>query len=239
MVCYVFLVEIPRRVTPDDLPLIRKCRWFRRGCTWTVQELIAPTTVVFFSSRWKEIGTRDSLSRWIASLTGIDEGLFTHGQLYRYSIAQRMSWAAGRETTRIEDMAYCLLGIFGVNIPLMYGEGRMAFIRLQDQILRRSDDHSIFAWSARCYNDFTSAADSGNQHQQAITLTMNGMELLLMIGIMKAQAMEHVDKQVEHTVAFLNCYNKSGKRVAIPIERASTSESAPFCRVWPDGKPKL
>lgn len=62
------------------------------------------------------------------------------------SLAQRMSWAATRETTRIEDEAYSLLGIFDVNMPLIYGEGRKAFLRLQEEIVRRSRDQSIFAW---------------------------------------------------------------------------------------------
>ena len=62
------------------------------------------------------------------------------------SIAQRMSWASHRSTTRIEDEAYCLLGLFGINMPLIYGEGRRAFLRLQEEILQRSSDQSIFAW---------------------------------------------------------------------------------------------
>jgi hypothetical protein len=65
--------------------------------------------------------------------------------LEAYSIAERMSWAAGRETTRPEDRAYSLLGIFGINMPLLYGEGSRAFARLQEEIIRTSDDQSILA----------------------------------------------------------------------------------------------
>ena len=69
-------------------------------------------------------------------------------QLYDCSVAERMSWAASRRTTRVEDEAYCLLGLFGVSMPLIYGEGRMAFMRLQEEIIKRSTDQSIFAWNA-------------------------------------------------------------------------------------------
>jgi hypothetical protein len=57
-----------------------------------------------------------------------------------------MSWAARRQTTRVEDSAYCLLGLFEVNMPLLYGEGQKAFLRLQQEIIKQSDDQSIFAW---------------------------------------------------------------------------------------------
>jgi len=63
------------------------------------------------------------------------------------SIAQKMSWAAKRQTTRVEDIAYCLLGIFGVTMPLLYGEGSRAFLRLQEELINRFNDQTIFAWS--------------------------------------------------------------------------------------------
>jgi len=64
-----------------------------------------------------------------------------------YSVAQRMSWASGRLTTRTEDIAYCLLGIFDVNMPLLYGEGWKAFRRLQEEIVKHNNDATIFAWN--------------------------------------------------------------------------------------------
>ena len=63
------------------------------------------------------------------------------------SIARRMSWASYRATTRVEDIAYCLMGLFAVNMPLLYGEGERAFIRLQEEIMKRPDDQSLFAWT--------------------------------------------------------------------------------------------
>lgn len=122
-----------------------KSRWFTRG--WTLQELLAPSKEVFFAADWTVLGDKNKLSNWIADITGIHIGaLRDRSTIQRYSIAQRMSWAATRETTRIEDIAYCLLGIFNIHIPMLYGEGEAAFQRLQHEIMKDSDDHSIFAW---------------------------------------------------------------------------------------------
>ncbi|KAI9710152.1 MAG: hypothetical protein M1820_002954 [Bogoriella megaspora] len=122
-----------------------KSAWFTRG--WTLQELIAPKEIVFFDKEWNNIGTKLKLIRELGSLTGIDTDILTgRTEVQTASIAKRMSWAAHRKTTRIEDQAYCLLGIFGVNMPMLYGEREAAFLRLQEEIMKRSDDHSLFAW---------------------------------------------------------------------------------------------
>ncbi|PVH67317.1 HET-domain-containing protein [Cadophora sp. DSE1049] len=146
--CYVYLADVP---SDDDVKAPRsafeKSRWFTRG--WTLQELISPCQVLFFSKDWTRIGCRRSLSSRISEITRIDTAVLIGDEtLLSKSIAQRMSWASRRSTTRIEDMAYCLLGIFDVNMPLLYGEGKKAFIRLQEEILKRSDDQSLFAWTA-------------------------------------------------------------------------------------------
>lgn len=144
VVCYAYLEDLDHAAVLEDKDLLGKSRWFTRG--WTLQELIAPSILVFYGAGWGEIGSRDTLVAEIAAATHIDAALFAHGNLHEYSVAQRMSWAARRMTTRVEDEAYCLLGIFGVNMPLVYGEGMMAFVRLQEEIMRRSADQSIFAW---------------------------------------------------------------------------------------------
>ncbi|KAH8904977.1 HET-domain-containing protein [Coniochaeta sp. PMI_546] len=123
-------------------------RWFTRG--WTLQELVAPFAVVFYNSSYELIGSRSDLARSIARITSIDQKYLHSPTLGRTSasptIAERMSWAAGRQTTRLEDEAYCLLGIFGVNMPLLYGEGANAFVRLQQEIIKSTEDQTIFAW---------------------------------------------------------------------------------------------
>jgi len=121
----------------------RKARWFTRG--WTLQELLAPPFIYFYGSDWRDIGSRNSLLASIVAITGIDAKYFTTGDLSKYSVAQKMSWAAGRRTTRIEDPAYSLLGLFGINSPLLYGEGERAFLRLQEEMLRLFSDNSILA----------------------------------------------------------------------------------------------
>jgi hypothetical protein len=110
--------------------------------------LIAPPSVIFFNAKWEDLGTRQSLKAQIIEITTIQaEVLEDSERRYKFSVAQKMSWASRRETTRAEDIAYCLLGIFAVNIPMLYGEGNHAFIRLQEEIMRKTNDHSIFAWS--------------------------------------------------------------------------------------------
>jgi hypothetical protein len=108
-----------------------------------LQELLAPPSVVFFDKDWIDIGTKGSLEEVLSEITGIDDFV----NFERACVAQKMSWAAKRETTRVEDVAYCLLGLFNVNMPPLYGEGEKAFVRLQLEILRTSDDESIFAWN--------------------------------------------------------------------------------------------
>jgi hypothetical protein len=145
-VCYAYLAD----VLIDGDPRLqdssfRQSRWFSRG--WTLQELIAPLTVNFFASDWTQIGDKLSLADLIEEITKINkEVLFDRNNLSKASVAQRMSWASLRQTTRIEDEAYALMGIFGVNMPTIYGEGPRAFVRLQQEIMRISNDHSIFAW---------------------------------------------------------------------------------------------
>ncbi|KAH9883331.1 hypothetical protein F4778DRAFT_767259 [Xylariomycetidae sp. FL2044] len=139
-VCYAYLKDIQ----PSDHGNFRKSLWFTRG--WTLQELIAPSRVVFYSRDWGVVGTRDSLCVDIALITRIDVQYLKQGDPQMASVAERMSWASNRVTTRPEDIAYCLLGIFDINMPLLYGEGDKAFLRLQEEIMRDSNDQSLFAW---------------------------------------------------------------------------------------------
>ncbi|TBU58056.1 heterokaryon incompatibility protein-domain-containing protein [Dichomitus squalens] len=144
-VCYAFLADV---VAEEDLayPLstFRKSRWFTRG--WTLQELIAPWDVVFFSGDWRVIGSKDTLADLLEKVTGIDRGVLLHQKsLDEVSVAARLSWVAKRVTTRVEDEAYSLLGIFDINMPTLYGEGIRAFRRLQEEIMRRIPDQSLFA----------------------------------------------------------------------------------------------
>lgn len=150
-VCYAWLADLlpPGRFSVKDTnSRFKDCRWFTRG--WTLQELIAPKEVKFYDQQWTFCGTKIDLSRTISAITKIDVQVLRNADLLYYlPIAQRMSWAANRQTTRVEDIAYSLLGIFDVNMPLLYGEGPKAFTRLQEEIARESNDLSLFAWKAK------------------------------------------------------------------------------------------
>ncbi|CAK7207068.1 hypothetical protein SEUCBS139899_009876 [Sporothrix eucalyptigena] len=150
--CYVYLADVSRisSSTDDDdddddekpllsrwKPAFRKSRWFTRG--WTLQELIAPATVEFFSKEGVYLGSKWSLEESIHEITGIPRNVLQGSPVFESSVEQRLEWIQNRETTRKEDKAYSLLGLFDVHMPLLYGEGReKAFKRLLDEIEKGS-----------------------------------------------------------------------------------------------------
>ena len=147
-ICYAYLADVDGAGGNDPLTMKRfeRSRWFTRG--WTLQELLAPDFLVFYDKAWVEIGTRSRLGRRISKITGIKRDHMIRP--LKASAAAKMSWASDRTTTRIEDIAYSLMGLFEVNMPLLYGEGSKAFTRLQHEIVKISDDESIFAWKDSC-----------------------------------------------------------------------------------------
>ncbi|KAM0246272.1 hypothetical protein ACHAQJ_010292 [Trichoderma viride] len=145
-VCYAWLMDLPADNRDIHLRL-GKCRWFTRG--WTLQELIAPRILKFYDETWAFRGTKSSLGQLITFITKISDNVLKDpARLSQLPVAQKMSWAANRQATRVEDMAYSLLGIFKVNMPMIYGEGPRAFLRLQKEIAKDSNDPSLFAWRA-------------------------------------------------------------------------------------------
>ena len=144
-VCYAYLEDVDY---VDDTELreiaFAQTRWLTRG--WTLQELLAPAVVQFYDRNWRLLGTKALLLDVISKSTGIAKmALIGPEMLSAFSLAGCMSWASQRKTTREEDIAYCLLGIFRVNMPLLYGEGTQAFRRLQEQLIRTYHDQSLFA----------------------------------------------------------------------------------------------
>jgi hypothetical protein len=119
-----------------------------------LQELIAPDRVIFFDSTWSERGEKSDLTVLLMKITGIQKPILTLDYQYvdeklsKLSVSTKMHWASKRHTTRAEDVAYCLLGIFDVHMPLLYGEGPHAFQRLQEEIAKKSSDLSLLAWTA-------------------------------------------------------------------------------------------
>jgi hypothetical protein len=156
---------------------MKRDAWFTRG--WTLQELLAPKRISFFTKDWLQIthqdrdkaedkqefkrgGKDESSNLWtmISDITGIPIDDLLDFKPGLYDIGKRMNWVSKRSTTRIEDMAYCLIGIFRVNLSVSYGEKEGAFYRLQAEILQNSDDKSLFCWKgmASPYNSIFAAS---------------------------------------------------------------------------------
>jgi hypothetical protein len=162
-ICYAYLVDVDSQPpVENDATMFVQSRWFTRG--WTLQELIAPRQVTFYAKDWVRIGEKllalpsasivpnmlwgEKGKSALCRASGIPRALLFEGRpKEQYSVAQRMSWASKRACTRVEDTAYCLLGLFGINMPLLYGEEEGAFVRLQEEIIKATDDHSIYAWT--------------------------------------------------------------------------------------------
>jgi hypothetical protein len=159
-ICYAYLADV------EDLKSFKQSRWFTRA--WTLQELLAPSALQtvgkygmeFFSKDWQNLGSKASLSRLISDASGIGREYLEGKDLNDASISMRMSWAAERKATRAEDIAYSLLGLFDVNMPLLYGEGKLkAFRRLQEEIMKISEDETLFAWGDADSDMGSSSAD--------------------------------------------------------------------------------
>ncbi|RYP66041.1 hypothetical protein DL769_006143 [Monosporascus sp. CRB-8-3] len=244
-VCYAYLSDVPSDQDPrEDGSKFRISRWFRRG--WTLQELLAPKRLIFYSSEWRRLGTKVKLCTVIEGITGIPH-LFLRGidDLQSASVAQRMSWAAQRETKRKEDLAYCLLGIFGITMPMIYGEGGdRAFFRLQEQIMRSTRDHSILAWGlggestghsapsqargflAAAPSDFANSRNIVPRNQSAAyldSLDISGGSLRASLSLFTASA---------ETIGLLNCGPEGDTQrvVGIPLIKVTSGGSDEYIR---------
>ena len=254
-VCYAYLDDVPTKPTADSdgLPF-KNTLWATRG--WTLQELLAPSKVIFYARDWTELGNKVELSSLLAQITGIDEEFLTKKKpLEAAGIAKRMSWASRRVTTRPEDIAYCLLGIFSVNMPMLYGEGyNKAFLRLQEEIMRVSDDHSLFAWVDKnalgyehrgllashpsCFKKSNCYIPYHNQNiHEPYSMTNKGLRIALHLSdpVMTA------DQRVKYT-ATLNCpvppFLKDSSFLAVHLVELP-GENSQYARVNAYSMPKL
>jgi hypothetical protein len=158
-VCIIYLEDVPPRaetLSQDaQLAALEASRWFTRG--WTLQEILACANRHFHAQDWSRISLDEDslhdLDSICSKVTGVSVGVLNDQRvLQEVTIAERMSWAARRKTTRPEDRAYSLLGIFDVNMPILYGEGLVkAFRRLQEEIMKSSFDQTLFAWRGHYY----------------------------------------------------------------------------------------
>ncbi|KAK3109958.1 hypothetical protein LTR53_016246 [Teratosphaeriaceae sp. CCFEE 6253] len=236
-VCYAFLADVYPLSPLDQAETITArlaaSSWFTRG--WTLQELIAPRRVKFFDRDWTFFGDKcsaflppGSLNAVLAGITGIPESVLRDREsMYHQSVADRFSWASRRITTRVEDASYCLLGIFNINMPLLYGESETAFLRLQREILARFDDDSILAWRtfqeseglmpsprgvlARLPGEFypiSRIRTLDSHHRPPFTLTNRGIEIRVPAG-RSSGAYRDVDDP-NQVYLFLNCAKRPG-----------------------------
>jgi hypothetical protein len=144
-VCLVYLEDLADNVDFDHG--FANCKWPTRG--WTLQELIAPQHLEFYDQNWIKRTTKLESRAVLTAATGLSGDVLEDSALLaRVPVAQRMSWVSRRQTTRLEDMAYCMLGIFDIHMPLIYGEGEKSFVRLQEEIAKQNSDMSLFAWKA-------------------------------------------------------------------------------------------
>ncbi|KAN0094165.1 Heterokaryon incompatibility protein (HET) domain containing protein, partial [Hyaloscypha variabilis] len=180
--CYVYLSDVAKNTFEMDFP---KSRWFTRG--WTLQELIAPNKVNFYDRNWNSLGTKHDLGAEISAIASINRNiLYRAGSLQTYSIAERMSWASNRNTTKVEDVAYCLLGIFDIHMPLIYGEREKAFGRLQEEIIRKTSGDSILAWDLSSkFRDAPSIAQSISRNHFTSSLLANSPRCFAHCGGLK------------------------------------------------------
>jgi len=167
--CYVYLPDVSTSGSiHNDLSsqqawksALQNSRWFTRG--WTLQELLAPSCVEFFSAEGELLGHKDSIVQEIHEITGIGARALQGGSLSQFSVDERMSWAARRKTKREEDAAYSLLGIFDIHMPLIYGEGReKAFKRLREEIDKALKGRSFPHVTTILYEEYKYHLPSGS-----------------------------------------------------------------------------
>lgn len=136
--CYVYLADVSADSDDSEQAphrwesAFRRSRWFKRG--WTLQELLAPTSVEFFSREGHRLGDKATLEVLIHEITQIPVNALRGEPLSQFSVDERLRWTDGRQTKKVEDKAYCLLGIFDVSMSLRYGEGEKALTRLEAKV---------------------------------------------------------------------------------------------------------
>ena len=253
-ICYAYLADVPALQTPDLDTLqnyLTKSLWITRG--WTLQELIAPAKVEFLCADWQRaeaIAVKSNQNehlefcQLLSRITGVDVDVL-RGTKSRTAleIAVRMSWASERVTTRPEDIAYCLLGLFDVSMPLLYGEGgKKAFIRLQEELMRNSDDQSLFVWTQKTENppirgplaespaEFASSRDissfSNWTRSLPYSMTNLGLQISLPVISIASQSLNVPGKYATTHIGVLNCVRQRRRKERLAIG---------LCRLTPKG----
>ena len=167
--CYVFLSDVSTPGVTNAKAqqstweaALRTSRWFTRG--WTLQELIAPASVEFFSLQLQLLGDKRSLEQLIHEITGIPVHCLKGEPLGNFSIVERMRWTENRQTTEEEDGAYCLLGIFGVFMLPNYGEGKANALRRLRKAIDEAEYPDDIGWQQEETRSCTCMVLIGRRH---------------------------------------------------------------------------
>ena len=234
--CYVHLSDVPAgdNIRARD-SAFRLSRWHTRG--WTLQELLAPEVVIFLAQNWDILSTKTELAEVISQVTWIPVPVLTFERdIADVSIAQRMSWAGDRKTTREEDQAYCLLGIFGISMPTLYGEGRKAFYRLQEELMKTSTDTSLFAWGVYATKSFFNAIPPPNveskQKYCSSTLHPSTTTYLLAMSPIEFLVYDQIRRTFKHNPIEASDYYASS-------QSSSLNDMALEFRLLIYGRPKI
>lgn len=216
--CIAYLYDYPS----PECDTFTKSEWFDRA--WTFQELVAPSKLIFFDRNWNasfegyKSGRRQEMAEAISTRTCIDvKVLHDSSSIGKSSLAQRLSWAAGRRARKVEDIAYCLIGICDVNMPLLYGERQRAFLRLQEEIMQRNADQTVFCFKsdndgellARCPDDFADSSAYSMVHNARKPFSLNniGLEIELELSTIGLNtyiaALDVVDSGQPGSLAYL------------------------------------
>jgi hypothetical protein len=228
-ICYAYLSDVSGAEGDQNIiNRLGRSRWFKRG--WTLQELLAPERVNFYDRNWNFLGDKNSLVRCLGDITKINFGALNWPwTLPSYSIATRMFWASSRTTTRTEDQAYCMLGILGVHMPLLYGEGQNSFRRLQEELIKISDDETLFAHSgpnilARSPQEFSSGQNLTilkRNISAPYSITNAGLRIHMRVLDLEADAGSTHDQQIS-ALGILNCHDNTDKSrngyLGLPLE---------------------
>ena len=256
-ICYAYLHDVlgsfPRKTNDARYSKSNGWpEWFSRG--WTLQEMIAPNDVQFFDKNWKFVGSKITLATTLTKITRVPEHILENGlNDNRPCVAQIMSWAANRTTTRVEDRAYSLMGLLDVNMPMLYGEGKKAFHRLQLETIRSSNDQSIFAWGQRSSSvrigsiladdpsffedcsgmvlmdhdefieEFPELSSTSTDHLGVFTITNRGIQIWMLLY-------PYPDSNSIFRV-FLPCWNEDGSFVTIDLVLQNFSHYR-YSNVW-------
>ncbi|KKP02741.1 HET and Ankyrin domain-containing protein [Trichoderma harzianum] len=232
--CYVYLSDVTKHGDNDQLDSspasswessFRKSRWFTRG--WTLQELLAPATVEFYSSECVHLGSKDSLEREIHEITQIPIDVLRGRRLSQISIDKRMAWSEKRSTTYPEDKAYSLLGIFGVYIPLIYGEGQdNAFARLRRAINEQDAAGSGKTIMTSKVIEYLESMNDGMlayyyfSFRNKDSQSLRNMKCAILVQILKGLSVPHPDNESKFFIprAFRSLYDTHFPSKTPPME---------------------